>query len=433
MVLGSEPGFIDSVVLPLREALSALLFALVALRLAQRVRQATPALRRTLSPVLVVAGLRCATMAVAFPVRKVVDPSSALLDVIFWVFAWALPLMAIAYLVGDLHARLFAADALRRLGTRIGAAPSAGTLRSALADTLDDRSLEVVYWADGHGAWVDADGALVRLPETGSGRHVTEIRHDGERTAALIHDEALADEADFVGAVGAYALVAFENQRLIARVEASTREVRESRTRIIASADRERRRIERDLHDGAQQRLVALRIQLELMGETLEEDPARARRRLRTLGDEVEKTLDSIRSLAHGVYPALLERRGLEGALRAATINVPIPATVVPNGNGRYPPEVESAVYFCCLEAMQNASKHALGAQRITISLAGGERLLFEVRDDGCGFEANGSTDGAGLTNMRDRLAALGGDLEVKSTPGTGTVVSGSVPTHAPG
>ena len=330
MVVGSEPGFVDSVVRPLRELLSALLVAAVALRLAQRVRRATPPTRRTLAPVLVVATIRCLTMAVAFPVRALSSPSSPVIDVIFWIFIWALPLMAIAYLVGDLHSRLFVADSLRRLGARIGAAPSAGTLRSELAATLDDPTLEVVYWGNGKGAWVDANGTPVRLPPAGSSRHFTEIRHDGKRTAALIHDESLADEKDLVGTVGAYALVAFENQRLIARVQASTRELSESRARIIASADRERRRIERDLHDGAQQRLVALRIQLEMMGESLEGDPEQARRRLKTLGKDVEVTLNSIRSLAHGVYPPLLERRGLEGALRAATGDVPIPATVRP-------------------------------------------------------------------------------------------------------
>ncbi len=428
-VLSSEPAFVDSVLQPLREVLSALLLLAVALRLAQRVRRASPSMRRTLAPVLVVAAIRCVVISAAFAVRALTGPHSPVLDAVFWVFAFALPLMAIAFLVGDLHSRLFVADALRRLGTQIGAAPSSGTLRSAVAETLDDPSLEVVYWADRQGRWVDARGSAVNLPGVNSGRWVTEIHHDGHPVAALIHDPALAEEADLVEAVGVYALVAFENQHLIARVEASTREVRESRARIIASADRERRRIERDLHDGAQQRLVALRIQLELMGETLEDDPGRARRRLRTLGGEVEDTLDSIRSLAHGVYPPLLEDRGLAGALRAATRSVPIPAAVNPDGAGRYPPEIESAVYFCCLEAMQNASKHATGAHSITISLMGGGRLRFEVRDDGCGFDAGASPEGAGLTNMRDRLAALGGELEVSSSPGGGTIVAGSVPT----
>ena len=431
MLLGSEPAFIDSVLRPLREVLSALLVATVALRLAQRVRNSSPPTRRTLAPVLLVAALRCATMVVAFPVRAVVGATSPVLDMVFWIFVAALPLIAIAYLVGDIQSRLFVADALGRLGNRIGAAPSAGTLRSALADTLGDPTLDVAYWGNARGGWVNSEGLPLEPPRNGTGRHLTEIRHDGARTGALIHDGSLREERELVAAVGAYALVAFENHRLIERVEASANEVRESRARIIAAADRERRRIERDLHDGAQQRLVALRIQLELMSETLEDDPAGARRRLHTLGDEVETTLDSIRSLAHDVYPPLLERRGLEGALRAAMADTPIRATVVPDGTGRYPPEVESAVYFCCLEAMQNASKHAVGATRVTISLAGGERLAFEVRDDGCGFDTGATADGTGLTNMRDRLAAVGGEVKVKSALGTGTVVAGSVPVPA--
>ncbi len=427
LVLGSEPAFIDSVVRPLREVLSALLFGAVTFRLAQRITQATPPMRRSLAPVLAVAAVRTTAMAVAFPVRAVTSADSPILDAIFWIFAAALPLMAIAFLVGELHSRLFISAALRRLGSQIGATPSSGTLRAAVAETLGDPSLEVAYWA-AEGGWVDASGSPVELPGRSSERCVTEVRHGRRRVAALIYDPALRGEADFVEAVGVYALVAFENQRLIARVEASTREVSESRSRIIASADRERRRIERDLHDGAQQQLVALRIHLQLMGETLASDPEGARERLHTLGDDVEHTLDSIRSLAHGVYPPLLEDLGLVEALRSAMRGVPIPASVSPDGSGRYAPAVESAVYFCCLEAVQNASKHAAGAHHIAISLTQGDRLRFEVRDDGGGFDIAASPPGAGLVNMRDRLAALGGDLTVTSTPGTGTTVAGSLP-----
>ena len=431
MVLGSEPGFVESLLRPLRELLSAFLFVAVTLRLAQRVRRATLVMRRTLSPVLAVAAARCAVFAVAFPIRAVASPSSSLVDVITWLLALALPSMAIAFLFGELRSRLFISSALARLGERIGAAPSAGTLRAAVTETVGDPSLEIAYWAPGAGGWLDASGSPVRLPDPGSERSFTEICHDGRRIAGLTHDRALLDEAGFVEAVGVYALVALENQRLLARVEASSRELRESRSRIVASADRERRRIERDLHDGAQQQLVALRIHLELMGETLESDPARARKKLHALGDEVEHTLDSIRSLAHGVYPALLEDQGLVEALRSVASGMPIHASVRPDGSGRYTPEVESAVYFCCLEAIQNASKHAAGAKHITISLTQDERLGFEVRDDGDGFDAALSPAGAGLMNMRDRLAALGGELTVTSTPGKGTTVAGSLPVQA--
>jgi len=430
-LLGSEPAVVDSLVRPLREVLTVLLFMAVTLRLTQRIRGASPPMRRTLTPLLVVAAIRCAAFAIAFPIRAT-SPGSALLDAVFWVLALALPLMAVAFLFGELHSRLFVASALERLGARIGATPSSGTVRSALAETLDDETLEVAYWAPGAG-WVDGDGTPVELPGPDSGRCATEVRHRDRRVAMLIHDEALGEDPAFVEAVGVYALVAFENRRLIARVEASTREVHESRSRILASANEERRRIERDLHDGAQQQLVALRIHLELMEETLESDPALAREKLHALGDEVEGTLDSIRALAHGVYPVLLEDRGLVEALRSATRGMPIQASVNRDGSGRYAPEVESAVYFCCLEAVQNASKHATGARYITISLTQGDELGFEVRDDGGGFDTAVSPAGAGLVNMRDRLAALGGELTVTSEPGEGTTVVGSLPVRALG
>ncbi len=427
-LLSSEPGFVDSLVQPVRESLTVLLFVAVTLRLIQRIRRASPPMRRTLTPLLVVAAIRFAAFAIAFPIRAT-SAGSGLLDAVLWVLALALPLMAVAFLFAELHSRLFVASALERLGAKIGATPSSGTLRSALAETLEDESLEIAYWAPGAGGWVDGDGSPVEGAE--SARGATEIRQNGRRVALLIHDEALDEDPGFVEAVGFYSLVAFENRRLIARVEASTREVHESRSRILASANDERRRIERDLHDGAQQQLVALRIHLELMGETLESDPARAREKLHALGDEVEHTLDSIRSLAHGVYPALLEDQGLVEALRSATRGMPIQSTVNPDGSGRYTPEVESAVYFCCLEAVQNAAKHATGAGYITISLTQDDELGFEVRDDGDGFDTTARSAGVGLVNMRDRLAALGGELTVRSAPGEGTTVLGRLPVHA--
>ena len=159
----------------------------------------------------------------------------------------------------------------------------------------------------------------------------------------------------------------------------------------------------------------------------MKEDPERGVERLHALGDEVTEALEEIRALAHGVYPALLVDQGLAAALRAAALRAPISTEVVPDGIGRYAPELESAVYFCCLEGLQNASKHAEGATGVTISLEQDRGLRFEVRDDGAGF--NGDTAfGAGLTNMRDRLAALDGELSVRSSPKEGTVVSGAIP-----
>jgi len=302
-----------------------------------------------------------------------------------------------------------------------------GELEAALSETLGDSSLRVLYWAGGTGTWLDAAGRQVHSPAPGVGQSLTEVSEGSRPVAVILHDAALSDERELLDAVASYALIALRNQRLAATVESSLVEVRSSRARILASADRERRRIERDLHDGAQQRLVALRIQLELVEDVMVQDPEQAARKLHALGDEVDETIDEIRGLSRGVYPVLLEERGLAEALTAAALRTPLHARVVRNGIGRYPQAVESAVYFCCLEAMQNASKHARGAREITISLQRDGALRFEVRDDGGGFNGRPTNGGAGLSNMRDRLVAVGGELAIRSSD-AGTVVTGSVP-----
>ena len=206
-------------------------------------------------------------------------------------------------------------------------------------------------------------------------------------------------------------------------------DIRASRARILASADDERRRIERDLHDGAQQRLVALRIRLELAAEAVAEGRADPVEILRELGAEAELALEEVRSLAHGIYPAPLAALGLAGALQAIAVCGPVPTTVMAEAGRRYPRDVETAAYFCCLEAMQNGAKHAPGATVIRVMLSEGDHTLgLEVRDDGPGFDTERTPSGTGLTNMRDRVAAVGGELEVRSVPGTGTRVLAVIP-----
>ena len=198
--------------------------------------------------------------------------------------------------------------------------------------------------------------------------------------------------------------------------------------RILADGDQERRRIERDLHDGAQQRLVALGIQLELTEELIKHDRERGIAKLHALGEEVDSALAEIQALARGVYPSRRADRGRGEALRAAARRLPLDAIVEPDGLGRYPAEIENAVYFCCLEAMQNTSKHAPEAGHVRITLGAEDDLVFEVRDDGEGFDTEQAAGGAGLVNMHDRLAAVGGVMDVTSMPGRGTTVSGRIP-----
>jgi signal transduction histidine kinase len=198
---------------------------------------------------------------------------------------------------------------------------------------------------------------------------------------------------------------------------------------VRAAAIDERRRIERDLHDGAQQRLVALGINLALAAEHSENgDAAHAGAVMRRLGAEVERALDELRSLTGGTYAAQLAQHGLVAALQAAAVSSPLRTTVSAAGVERYPPEIESAVYFCCLEAMQNATKHAYGATGLTIDLRGPSPLRFEVRDDGAGFDRDRIVAGAGLRNLHDRLAAVGGELSIISSPGHGTRMIAVIP-----
>jgi signal transduction histidine kinase len=426
-VLGSEPAFVDSALIPLREALTVLLFLVVTARLAQRVRRASRLMRLMLGPILVVAGGRVLVLAIALATRRVA-PDSQLVEAMVWAIALAQPALAVAFLIGLIQRRLHEAGALERLGERARAGLPQKELERVIADTVGDPTLRVVYRSDGSpGRWLDADGQPVDA-EPATGQCLTEVREGGRLVAGVLHDEALRDEVDFVRAVASYALIARENRRLAGQVASSLVEVRQSRSRILASGDRERRRIERDLHDGAQQRLVALGIQLELAEELIKTDPERGFDKLHALGGEVEKTLEEIQALARGVYPSLLADRGLAEALRAAAVRLPMAATVDPDGLGRYPADVENAVYFCCLEAMQNASKHAGEAAVVTVTLGEGDGLVFEVRDNGAGFDSPAVRSGAGLTNMQDRLAALGGAIELRSAPGEGTVVAGRIP-----
>jgi signal transduction histidine kinase len=218
------------------------------------------------------------------------------------------------------------------------------------------------------------------------------------------------------------------NVALVENLRRHTDELRESRARIVAAADAERRRVERDLHDGAQQHLVLLNLKLSVLRRVVGEDPDAA-----ALVDELRgdlgHALRELRDLAHGIYPALLENEGLPGALRQAVERAGIPASLSCDGASRYRPELEAAVYFCCLEALQNAAKHAGDGARATVRLA--ERdgaLVFEVADDGRGFvNADVSADSAGLQNMADRIGALGGSVRVESAPGEGTMVTGAI------
>jgi signal transduction histidine kinase len=211
--------------------------------------------------------------------------------------------------------------------------------------------------------------------------------------------------------------------------EALHSELRASRERIVTAADAERRRVERDLHDGAQQQIVLAQLKLGRVAGTLEEDPADAKRSITEIRDDLARALTDLRDLAGGLYPQLLEAEGLPGALRQVASRAPIPTTVDADGTGRYAPELEAAVYFCCVEALQNAGKHAGPTATARIALrAAGDGLAFTVSDDGAGFDPATTARSSGLQNMADRLGALGGSVKIESSPGHGTTIAGHIP-----
>jgi signal transduction histidine kinase len=293
-------------------------------------------------------------------------------------------------------------------------------------------SLGLGFWVPGRG-WTCPDGRPLAAPAPDSGQVLTKIDREGRPMAAVVHSEQLEESPELIRAVVTTSMLIYENAALEAELRSAIRELRSSRSRVVKAGDLERRRIERDLHDGAQQRLISLGIKLKATSEAADGD-AVLQRRIAGLCTEVDRALGEIRGLAHGIFPALLADLGLIPALRAAARNSPLSVRVAPVlSRRRYPPDLEAAVYFCCLEALQNAGKYAGPQARVSVSLVeAGPNLRFNVRDDGCGFDPATVSQGDGMVGMRDRLGAIGGALRVTSSPGAGTEISGTVPFGVP-
>jgi signal transduction histidine kinase len=260
---------------------------------------------------------------------------------------------------------------------------------------------------------------------------VAERARKGEQLAADA-DDTLEEVAREVGVAVNKARLDSALQESLDRLRRQAVELQASRGRLVAAADEERRRIERNLHDGAQQHLVALAVKARLVEQFAERDPERAKSLMGQLQEDVKLAIEELRALAHGIYPPLLSSAGLGDAMSAACRRAPLPASLEAEVVGRYAPEIEAAVYFCCLEALQNAAKHAGAGASARVHIweeAGG--VLFEISDDGGGFDSSQDGDGAGLTNMRDRLGAVGGTLRLESSVGHGTRIHGEVPVTA--
>ncbi|HEX4008486.1 MAG TPA: histidine kinase [Solirubrobacteraceae bacterium] len=415
------------VIVPLRSALAVALFAAIAVALMRRARRAERLLGHLYVPIATCAAAQSLILAVYFLLRAAAPDSDAT-RMLSWIFVLSLPAIGVVCGTGRLYRRMRTATVLERVARSLKGSSTAAQVRVGLADALQDPSLRILHSFPGDSrGWVDEAGTPVPLTRNGADRRVTQIS-SGSWRIALLHDPVLAEDRSLIDSAGAYALAALENQCLADELHASLRALAAARAGRLTTEQETREKIERDLHDGAQQRLLALRLKLGLVATRLAgRDPAGAES-IRDLENDVDATIDEVRSLARGIYPPLLARTGLRDALRAAGYGTSIPTTVHAEGLNRYEAEIETAVYFSCSEALQNAAKHARTATGVTISVWQDVDLHFEVRDDGAGFDQRSPSSGTGLGNLRDRLNTLGGTIIIQSAPGQGTVVGGSIP-----
>jgi signal transduction histidine kinase len=430
LAVGGESHFAASAFLGTGTVLVFIIMVLVLGRLRDRIEHASAVQREALLPVLAVGVVRTTLVGVLIVARQAGVAETAVAQGTVLV-AWATPAIAVAFLVGLLRARLASDRALHALTGAVNASPEPHALQRRLAEAFGDPTLALSFpRPEALDRWIDCDGGPVPAPVPIAGRSLRVVRDGhGRIVGALDGDAALEDRPELLDAAGGLVGFALENRRLASEAASATAEVHESRARIAASVDRERRRIERDLHDGAQQRLVAMRIELGLVEDLLHDDPEVAAARVRDLEASAEEALEELRTLAHGICPPLLADRGLPDALRAAVARSTVPVKFDVDHVRRYAPEIESAVYFCMLEALQNVAKHATGAKRVVVHLHGeSSDLRFDVRDDGSGADLARLREGVGITNMRDRLAAVGGTLRMSSRPGIGMLVAGRVP-----
>jgi len=332
-------------------------------------------------------------------------------------------LAPLAFLAGLLDARLAKAG-VGELLVQLRTDPTPD-LQALLAQALRDPTLSLIYWLPQYGSWADQDGNPTMLPEHNSGRRVAFVKQNGEQIAALVYDAALGEEPELVEAVSAAAGIALENGRLEAELRARLQELQGSRSRVVEAQQNERRRLERNLHDGAQQRLVALALELGRLAEKANYDPA-TQERLKRARREVAESLDELRDIARGLHPAVVSGHGLAVALESLAAATPLEVHLKTDRLPRLPEQLEVAAYYVVSESLTNAAKHAQ-ADTVTVEVGvTADTLIVEIVDDGIG--GADSERGTGLRGLADRIEALNGHLRVWSSVGKGTRVRAEIP-----
>jgi signal transduction histidine kinase len=399
--------------------IGAVLFILV-----RRWRRATPSQRRFLVPVYS-AGVAVTIVLIGVVlVQTSGNLNTETLDAVALLTLIPFGLVPYMFLATLVRARLIQTGAVGELIARMGEAPRRGELRDELARALGDPSLELIYWLPDGERFVDARGRSVELPPPGSGRGFTRIERDGDLVAAIVHDELILDKE--LDSIAAAAAMAIENERLDAELRAKVAELRDSRSRMLRVGLEERRRLERDLHDGAQQRLVSLALNMRLARDRIRDDPDAAERLLDGAAQELDAALEELRELARGIHPAVLSDRGLDAALETLARRAPLPVELNRKAHERLPESIELAAYFVVSEALTNVAKYA-DASHATVNVARHDgKLLVEVADDGVG--GADPDNGTGLRGLADRLAVIEGRLEVVSPPGHGTTIKARIP-----
>jgi signal transduction histidine kinase len=385
-------------------AAAAGLIAICAARLVAGSRPARSRLLPVAVPAIMFAGA-VAARAIALQTTTVEDPFNAALFTIFAVASAAIIFLATGLLSGVARARA-ERRAIARIAVNLGEAPAPGSLQSALAEALHDPDLQIAYWLPGTQRYVDASGHAVPEPAAKPRGSVTRLRRNGRTIAAITHSGAAPG---LEGHIGPAIALGLENERLQAELLARLEELRASRARIVETADAERRRLERDLHDGAQQRLLALSYDIRLARASAEADNDTAA--VIALAAAMEQTgaaLEELRELAHGIYPAVLAEAGLAPALATLADTAPLPVQIRRADDRRYPAPVEAAAYFTVTEAVDDAARRGADRAAVTVAPQGG-RLVVTVED-------NGTVRGAPMIALADRVGALGGSLSIKQT-----------------
>jgi signal transduction histidine kinase len=395
--------------------------AATAVLLTQRWRRASEPLRRAIGPVVASGAAAFGALVVSVFNDAVGQPVGDLEPFVWLVFA-AVPF---AFLAGLLRARL-GQSAVAELVLELGETTAPGGLRDALARALRDPSLSVAYWVPDQHGYVDVEGRPVELPAAGDNRVATFVERDGRKIAALVHDPAVREDEALLDSICAAAGLALENERLQAELRARLEELRASRERIVQAGQDERRRIERNLHDGTQQRLVSISMALGLAESKLATDPEAARPVITEAREGLAAALAELRELSQGIHPGILSERGLGPALVELTYRGDTPVELEVGLDKRLPEQVEATAYYVVSESLANVAKHA-GATAVTVHVGRTDgRAVVEVADDGVGG-ADGQ-QGTGLRGLRDRVEALGGRFAFVSPPGRGTIVRAEIP-----